>query len=61
MKTPEDNTVKNFAQQILSQVNQIRSKHVNKDGEYPPILKISSGRYSIVTKAAIAKIEEVYA
>ena len=41
------------AQQILNQVNQIRNTHVNKEGDPPPILRISSGRYSIVTKAAV--------
>lgn len=51
--TPEGRQFIASAQQLLNQANQIRNKHVNKDGEYPPILKISSGRYSIVTKAAI--------
>lgn len=48
------------AQQILSQVNQIKNKHSNKDGEYPPILKVSSGRYSIVTKAAVELYEREF-
>lgn len=49
------------AQQILGQVNQIKNKHNNKDGEYPPILKVSSGRYSIVTKAAVELYEREFA
>lgn len=49
------------AQQILGQVNQIRNQHIhNKDEVHPPILKISSGRYSIVTKAAIKLYEQKF-
>lgn len=46
------------AQQIVRQVNQIQNGGIGNDEESPMILRISSGRYSFLSKAAVQFCQE---